>query len=267
MKKILLFFAALLMGVSAWAQNNPPADVTATAMSNTKVKIAWNTPAGTTQPMRLNLFDQADMVTHPGAGYNGADVSALYGGQGTYGPNASATSKFWLADDFTLTGAAFVREMEFYAYQTGSSTTSSFTGCYVSIYDTEPLDSTAVPVWSSDTISCMISTSWTGIYRTTATAFTDTMRPIMRIVAGINTSLPAGNYWVSVGFTGSIASGPWGAPRAVLGEVSTGNAIQYLPGEGAWGPWRDGTSLEQLGMPFIVRGEFVSDRLKVLKKC
>ena len=262
MKKILLFFSVLLMGVSVWAQNNPPADVTATAMSNTKVKVTWNTPAGTTQPMRLNLFDQADMVTHPGAGYNGADVSALYGGQGTYGPNASASSKFWLADDFTLTGAAFVREMEFYAYQTGSSTTSSFTGCYVSIYDTEPLDSTAVPVWSSDTISCMTSTSWTGIYRTTATAFTDTTRPIMRIVAGINTTLPAGNYWVSVGFTGSIASGPWGAPRAVLGEVSTGNAIQYLPGEGAWGPWRDGTSLEQLGMPFIVRGEFVSDNLR-----
>ena len=262
MKKILIFIVALLMGVSVWAQNNPPADVTATALSNTQVKIVWNTPAGTTQPIRLNLFDQADMVTHPGAGYNGADVSALYGGQGTYGPNASASSKFWLADDFTLTGAAFVREMEFYAYQTGSSTTSSFTGCYVSIYDTEPLDSTAVPVWSSDTISCMTSTSWTGIYRTTATAFTDTMRPIMRIIAGINTTLSAGNYWVSVGFTGSIASGPWGVPRAVLGEVSTGNAIQYLPDESAWGPWRDGTSLEQLGMPFIVRGEFVSDNLR-----
>ena len=261
MKKILFFFAALLMGVSVWAQTNPPADVTATALSSSKVKITWNTPAGTTQPARLNLFNQADMVTHPGSGYNGADVSALYGGQGTYGPNASASSKFWLADDFTLTGAAFIREMEFYAYQTGSSTTSSFTGCYVSIYDTEPLDSTAVPVWTSDTISCMTSTSWTGIYRTGATAFTDTTRPIMRIVAGINTTLPAGDYWVSVCFTGSLSSGPWGVPRAILGEVSTGNAIQYLPSEGTWGPWQDGTSLEQLGMPFIVRGEFVSENL------
>jgi len=262
MKKILFFIVALLMGVSVWAQTNPPADVTATAMSNTKVKIAWNTPAGTTQPARLNLFDQADMVTHAGAGYNDADVSACYGGQTQWGSNANAHSKFLLADDFTLTGAALVREMEFYAYQTGSSTTSTFTGCYVSIYDTEPIDSTVVPVWSSDTTNCMTSTSWTGIYRTSSTAFTDTTRPIMRIVAGINTTLPAGNYWVSVGFTGSIASGPWGTPRAVLGEVSTGNAIQYLPSEGAWGPWRDGTSLEQLGMPFIVRGEFVSDNLR-----
>jgi len=262
MKKILFFIVALLMGVSVWAQTNPPADVTATALSSSKVKITWNTPAGTTQPARLNLFDQADMVTHAGAGYNGADVSACYGGQTQWGSNANAHSKFLLADDFTLTGAALVREMEFYAYQTGSSTTSTFTGCYVSIYDTEPIDSTVVPVWSSDTTNCMTSTSWTGIYRTSSTAFTDTTRPIMRIVAGINTTLPAGNYWVSVGFTGSIASGPWGTPRAVLGEVSTGNAIQYLPSEGAWGPWRDGTSLEQLGMPFIVRGEFVSDNLR-----
>ena len=262
MKRLLLFLAALLMGVSVWAQNNPPADVTATAMSNTKVKIAWNTPAGTTQPMRLNLFDQADMVTHHGVGHNGADVSACYGGQNTLGRNANASSKFWMADDFTLTGAALVREIEFYAYQTGSSSTSSFTACYVQIFDSEPIDSTAEPIWSSDTINCMTSTSWTGIYRTSATSFTDTTRPIMRVVAGINATLPAGNYWVAVCLSGSLASGPWSVPRAVLGEVSTGNAIQYLPSEGMWGPWEDGTSYEQMGLPFIVRGEFVSDNLR-----
>jgi len=262
MKKFLLLVATLLIGMSAWAQTNPPADVTATALSSTKVKVAWNAPSGTTNPVRLNLFNQAYMVTHPGAGYNGADVSALYGGQGTYGPNANADSKFWIADDFTLGSAAQVREIEFYAYQTNSSTTSTFTGCYVNIYDTEPLDSTATPVWTSDTISCMTSTSWTGIYRTTGSALTDTARPIMRIVAGINTTLPAGNYWVAVCFSGSLASGPWAAPVAILGQVSTGNAIQYLPGEGAWGPWQDGTSYEQLGMPFIIRGEFVSENLR-----
>ena len=194
MKKFTILLCVLLTGVLAWAQTTPPADVTATALSQSKVKIAWNAPDGTTQPARLNLFNQADMVTHPGLGHNGADVSALYGGQAVLGPNANANSHYWLADDFTLTGTAMVREIEFYAYQTGSSTTSSFTGCYVSIYNTEPIDSTAEPIWTSGTTSCMTSTSWTGIYRTGATAMTDTTRPIMRIVAGINTSLPAGNY-------------------------------------------------------------------------
>ena len=262
MKKILFFFAALLMGVSAWAQNNPPADVTATALSSTKVKVTWNTPAGTTQPTRLNLFDQSQMVTHPGAGANGADVSACYGGQNTWGENVDAISRYWVADDFTLASAAQIREIEFYTYQTGSTTTSTITGCYVSIYDTQPLDSTAVPVWTSDTVSCMTSTSWTGIYRTSATAMTDATRPIMRVVAGINTTLTAGTYWVSVGFTGSLTSGPWAPPVAILGQVSTGNAIHYLVDEGTWGPWADGASLEQMGMPFIVRGEFVSENLR-----
>ena len=272
MKKILFFIVALLMGVSAWAQNNPPADVTATALSSSKVKITWNTPAGTTQPARLDLYNQAIMVNQPGAGYNGADVSAMYGGQALYGVNANANSKFWIADDFTLNSAAQVREIEFYTYQTGSTSTSTITGCYVSIYDTEPLDSTAVPVWTSDTVSCMTSTSWTGIYRTTATALTDTTRPIMRVVAGINTTLPAGNYWVAVCFSGSLSSGPWATPIADYNLVSTGNAIQYLPGQGAWGPWEDRSvnsstgaisgSLEQMGMPFIVRGEFVSENLR-----
>ena len=262
MKKILFFFAALLMGVSAWAQNNPPADVTATALSSTKVKVTWNTPVGTTQPTRLNLFDQSQMVTHPGAGANGADVSACYGGQNTWGENVDAISRYWVADDFTLASAAQIREIEFYTYQTGSTTTSTITGCYVSIYDTQPLDSTAVPVWTSDTVSCMTSTSWTGIYRTSATAMTDATRPIMRVVAGINTTLTAGTYWVSVGFTGSLTSGPWAPPVAILGQVSTGNAIHYLVDEGTWGPWADGASLEQMGMPFIVRGEFVSENLR-----
>ena len=272
MKKILFFIVALLMGVSVWAQNNPPADVTATALSSSKVKITWNTPAGTTQPARLDLYNQAIMVNQPGAGYNGADVSAMYGGQALSGVNANANSKFWIADDFTLNSAAQVREIEFYTYQIGSTSTSTITGCYVSIYDTEPLDSTAVPVWTSDTVSCMTSTSWTGIYRTTATALTDTTRPIMRVVAGINTTLPAGNYWVAVCFSGSLSSGPWATPIADYNLVSTGDAIQYLPGQGAWGPWEDRSvnsstgaisgSLEQMGMPFIIRGEFVSENLR-----
>ncbi|MBO4654500.1 MAG: fibronectin type III domain-containing protein [Bacteroidales bacterium] len=262
MKKLIFCLFFVVAWGWVWSQNTPPNNVTVNALSFDKIRVAWEVPDGTTQPSRLNLFNQADMVTHPGAGYHGADVSALYGGQGSYGMNSNAYSKFWLADDFTLTSAAWVREMDFFAYQTGSSTISTFTGCFVNIFDTEPIDSTAVPVWTSDTTSCMSSTSWTGIYRTTGTAMEDTTRPIMRIVAEINTTLPAGHYWVAVCFTGSMETGPWSPPRAILGEVSTGNAIQYLPDDNMWGPWEDGTSLEQLGMPFIVRGEFVSENLR-----
>ncbi len=265
MKKLFVLCLTLFVSVLGFAQTNPPENVTVIPLSDSKMKITWDVPYGTTQPSRLNLFDQADLVTRPGAGADGADVSAMYGGQGNYGYNAHATvsdmdHSYWIADDFTLTAAAVVSKIDFFAYVTGSTPTSSpFTGCYVRIYDTQPIDSTAVPVWTSGAVSCMASQEWTGIYRTTATALTNTDRPIMQITANINTSLAAGTYWVAVCFTASNT--PWIAPRSILTELSTGNAIQYSINSGNWTALTDGTSLEQMGIPFVVKGEFVSDNL------
>ena len=269
MKKLLILVLAVCLATIGFAQTNPPENVVVTPLSHSQMKITWDVPYGTTQPSRLNLFDQADLVTRPGAGQNGEDISAMYGGQGNYGYNANANlsnldKSFWMADEFTLNGAAVVSKIDFFAYVTGSTPTSMpFTGCYVRIYDTQPIDSTAVPVWTSGAVSCMAAQEWTGIYRTTATALTNTDRPIMQITANINTPLPAGTYWVAVCFTAS--STPWIAPRSILTELSTGNAIQYNTNTGNWTALTDGTSLEQMGIPFVVKGEFVSDNLSGFK--
>ena len=269
MKKIFTFVMAICLTAMGFAQTNPPENVTVTPLSYSQMKITWNVPYGTTQPSRLNLYNQADLVTRPGAGYEGADVSATYGGQTNYGYNATAhldnlDNSFWIADDFTLNSSAVVSKIDFFAYATGSTITSEpFTGCYVRIYDTQPVDSTAVPVWTSGTVSCMESQVWSGIYRTTASAVTNTDRPIMRITANINASLAAGTYWVAVCFTAS--STPWMAPRSIVSELSTGNAIQYNTNTGLWNALTDNTSLEQMGIPFVVRGEFVSENLSGFK--
>ncbi|NCU27735.1 hypothetical protein EOM86_13635 [Candidatus Nomurabacteria bacterium] len=83
----------------------------------------------------------------------------------------------------------------------------------------------------------------------------------MKMKAQINTVLPAGTYWVKVAVSGSIASGPWLNPRAITSELSTGNAMQYVPSTGLWQALVDGVSLEQMGVPFIVRGSFVNEDL------
>lgn len=263
MKKLVLFFAlfALVLGVKGQSICNPPTNVTATTTAYNKIHVSWDVPNGTTHPMRLDLYNNADMVTHPGAGHNGYDVSALYGGQNTWGWNVNRDSKFWIADDFTINTQSNITEMEFYCYQTGSTTTSSITAIYLCIYDSQPLDSTAVPIWGSEDTNLLTYTGWTGIYRTTATALTDSTRPIMKMKALINTVLPAGTYWVKVAVSGSIASGPWLNPRAITSELSTGNAMQYVPSTGLWQALVDGVSLEQMGVPFIVRGSFVNEDL------
>lgn len=258
-----MFFAlfALVIGVKGQSICNPPTNVTATTTAYNKIHVSWDVPNGTTHPMRLDLYNNADMVTHPGAGHNGYDVSALYGGQNTWGWNVNRDSKFWIADDFTINTQSNITEMEFYCYQTGSTTTSSITAIYLCIYDSQPLDSTAVPIWGSEDTNLLTYTGWTGIYRTTAAALTDSTRPIMKMKALINTVLPAGTYWVKVAVSGSIASGPWLNPRAITSELSTGNAMQYVPSTGLWQALVDGVSLEQMGVPFIVRGSFVNEDL------
>jgi hypothetical protein len=159
MKRLFMFFAlfALVIGVKGQSICNPPTNVTATTTAYNKIHVSWDVPNGTTHPMRLDLYNNADMVTHPGAGHNGYDVSALYGGQNTWGWNVNRDSKFWIADDFTINTQSNITEMEFYCYQTGSTTTSSITAIYLCIYDSQPLDSTAVPIWGSEDTNLLTS--------------------------------------------------------------------------------------------------------------
>ena len=265
MKKIHLLLATLFLSMMAMAQNTPPQNVTATVLSSSSVRLDWGVPAGATQPSRAYLYNSSDMVTRPGEGYHGADLCALYGGQSTLAYKATANvtdlnHSYWIADDFILAASAQVSHIDFYAFQSNSGTTSSITGCYVRIYNNRPEDSTAVPIWTSSA-NCMVSTEWSGLFRTTNTNLADTTRPIMKVSAQINTALAAGTYWVAVCFTGSRPGDVYAVPRATVAELSTGNAVQYSQDNGLWLPMTDNASLEQMGLPLIVRGEFVTDHL------
>lgn len=68
MKKLLILVLTVCLATIGFAQTNPPENVVVTPLSHSQMKITWDVPYGTTQPSRLNLFDQADLVTRPGAG-------------------------------------------------------------------------------------------------------------------------------------------------------------------------------------------------------
>ena len=63
------------------------------------------------------LFDQSELITYKGIGYNGADVSSLYGNMTSLGANANHKNGYWVADDFTLTANTVIDEIDVYAYQ------------------------------------------------------------------------------------------------------------------------------------------------------
>ena len=155
-----------------------------------------------------------------------------------------------MADDFTVSDAGGwqIDEMVFFGYQTGSSTTSTFTEVYAQIYNGPP-DAGGTVVWGDFTTNLLSSTAWTNTYRVLDTDLTASNRPVMSLVATIGTLLPQGSYWVEWAANGTGASGPWAPPISILGLTTTGNALQNTT---SWGPALDGSFPQ--GMPFIVDG-------------
>lgn len=269
MKKLFFTIIIVLLSWTIRGQNcATPGNVNATASSHSSVTVSWDlsNPQGRRNIPRMELWNQADLVNQPGAGANGADVSSLYGGGETFG-NTATYPGWFVADDFSLTGKSHITEMEFYAYQTNAGIdTSTITGVYVEIYDRQPTDLSLRPIWNGNGQNLIKSSSWTGIYRTNASSstYTSTDRPIMQVIAQIDTTLPAGEYWVAVSFTGNPElTGPWAVPRVNPEETSTGNGMQFNPNNDyqRWIAWQMGTNEEQMGMPFIIRGFNVSDSL------
>ena len=202
------------------------------------------------------LWDNGPLVTHPGGGAGGADASALQTalGMDSYGFNTSATAGMRVADDFTVTGGGwFISTITFFGYQTGSSTTSTFTALNLRIWDGPPDQATSSVVWGDTTTNRLAGSVWSNIYRVLDTAMTNTDRPIMALEATVNTFLPAGTYWLDWQADGTLASGPWVAPISIVGQTTTGNAMQYTTADG-WFALEDGGTATPQGLPFIIEG-------------
>jgi uncharacterized repeat protein (TIGR01451 family) len=211
----------------------------------------WNAPQGGV------LFDNGALVTNPGAGSGGADVSALQTALGldTLGFGHQVTAGNRVADDITVTGAGwFINQITFFAYQTGSTTTSTITSVNLRIWDGPPGAPGSNVIFGDTTTNRLASSVFSGIYRTVDTDLTATNRPLMANTVNVGVFLPAGTYWLDWQTGGSLASGPWAPPVSILGQTSKpgANALQFT---GAWAPARDGgTGTVQQDFPFVIQG-------------
>ena len=201
------------------------------------------------------LYDNGPLVTHPGGGAGGADASALQTalGMNTLGSGNQLSAGNRIADDFTVTGGGwFIETVTFFGYQTGSSTTSTFNHLNLRIWNGPPNDAGSAVVFGDTTTNRLASSVWSNIYRAQDTTLTDSTRPIMANEVTVNTFLPAGTYWLDWQAGGTLASGPWAPPVSILGQTSTGNALQYT--STGWAALNDTGTLTPQGMPFIVEG-------------
>ena len=198
------------------------------------------------------LYDNGPLVNAPGGGFGGADGSLLQSAiaMTVYGFGHQVLNNNSMADDFVVPAPGWtVDEMQFFAYQTGSTTTSTINDVRVQIWDGDPTAGGNI-IWGDMTTNRLASSVFSNIYRAIDTSPLASNRPIMVQTTTIGTTLAPGTYWVQWMTGGTLASGPWAPPITINGVTNTGNGKQNLAG--VWGNAMDGTFPQ--GLPFIVLG-------------
>ena len=220
------------------------------------------TPPVTDVPASV-LYDNGPVFNSTGTGAGGANESILSLPLNIFGFGHQYALGYSVADDFTVPGGSTwaIGSIEFFAYQTGSSTTPTINGLAMQIWNGKPGDFGSAVVWGDFVTNVMASASFSNIYRVQAPNG-GVLRPIMKVVANTpGLSLPAGTYWVEWAMAGTLSSGPW-APPIVTGTLATGNAIQSLDEGATYNDILSGTYPQ--GLPFIINGEVVTTPIPTL---
>lgn len=236
--------------------NNPAraigeqAGVSATGVRNTNISVPFTGTYGSTNNRT------ADVIYDNGPYWNVAgspNVSLLETGLGmnTLGFAAQSLGGYSIADDFILTEGAEISTIDVFAYQT-NEVAPTITGVFMQIWDGDPSAGGNV-IWGNLTTNILEDSFYADANR--ASDPTNTARQINLVTAYTNNlTLAAGTYWLQYTFEGTGASGPWAPPIAILGETTTGNALQYSETDGAWSILEDSGSFTPQGMPFIIYG-------------
>ncbi|MCX5891181.1 MAG: C10 family peptidase [Deltaproteobacteria bacterium] len=219
-------------------------------------KWGINFVAGGTPPTPSGrvLFNNGPLVNSPGTGAGGADESVLQNsslGMTTFGLGNQVVNGYRVADDFKLTSRSQLQKIKFYAYQSGSTTTSTITAVNLRIWNGPPNNSGSTVIYGDTTTNRMANTTWANIYRVDEATHGATTRPVMICTASVDVTLNPGTYWLDWQMDGSLSSGPWAPPITKNGQTTTGNALQYTT---SWAAALDGGTSTQQGFPFIIEG-------------
>ncbi|MCZ8126657.1 MAG: PEP-CTERM sorting domain-containing protein [Microcystis sp. LE19-114.1B] len=218
------------------------------------------------------LFSQTNIVTNPGAGFNGSDVSQASATVTSAGQ--TATGDFRLAQSFTISDAGLwaIDKVSVMGYMTstyGFPPASPFTGISVNIWDNAPGLAGSNILGSSTNL---LSTNWTGVYRTANGVLNNAQRPVMNIAAnfsGSGLTLAPGTYWADYQLTGLSPTGGTTAFTPFLMTTSGGNPVTVNGNarqlvSGSWITTSSGNPAQGVSFPLTVTGQKVPEPSAVL---
>ncbi len=207
------------------------------------------------------LYDNGPLITHSD-NCSDDDASRLQTdlGMNTLGFGNQLLLGNRMADDFTVPSEGWdIDSITFFAYQTGaSSDNSTITGLYVQIWDGPPDDNESSVIWGDLTTNVLSESIFTGIQRDSFTDPCAGNRYVFANAAIVDVNLDPGTYWLDWTTDGELSSGPWAPPVTILGQTTTGNALQYTSDSSSWAPANDSGTLTQQDMPFIIMGPAAS---------
>ncbi len=205
------------------------------------------------------LHDNGPLFNGPGLGAGGADASVIQTALGlsTLGFTGGTYGGIpWrLLDRFTVPAGQTwrVREMQFFAYQTNSTTESTMSSVSVRVWNGTPGATGSAVVYGDTTTNRLVRTEWTHGYRVTEATPGNTQRPIMMNTVAVDADFTSGTYWVDWATQGSVSfPGPYVPPLTITGQTTTGQALQY---DGAiWQAVADSGTGAPQGFPFLLKG-------------
>lgn len=211
------------------------------------------------------LFDNGTIVTNPGAGAAGFDVSQASDDFNTLGFSVSSPQR--LADDFAVSGPGWlVQSVTVSAYIAGTYSVppaaSPFSALTLSLWRGAPEGASSELVATSTTLA---GNAFSGVYRVSngAANFSSTARPVFNLTATFpDTVLVPGSYWIDYSITGS--GGIVFSPMVMTGTPADpvtrpGNAQRKLDPAGSWVTLFGGLSAQGLDFPFVVSGTVVPE--------
>lgn len=207
-----------------------------------------------TPTLSARIVDSGGFINSIGTGVGGADESILQNNSlflNVLGFGVSLANNQRLADDFTLTATETINTITFYAYQTGSTTTSTLSAVNLRIWDGLPTAPGSNIVFGDATTDRLASTTWSNVYRVTEPdTGIATNRPIMEAVVTVGASLPPGTYWLDWQIAGTLGSGPWAPPITITGQTITGDALQSTDSGATYNALTDSGTGTAQGLPF-----------------
>ena len=187
------------------------------------------------------VVDATDgLITHPGGGFGGANALRLQNVAFTLsslGHFASDEQGLRIAEDFTITQPAIIQSVTVFAYQPGSTTTSTFETLRFSIWNGSPAFPGSAVVFGDAATNRYTTSTFTGVYRDSEAFPGGNNRPIMSVTAsGLALALAPGTYWLDFDTGGTLGAGPFvpGLAKLGLSSLPGANALAWSDSTDAW---------------------------------